>query len=187
MSDIRDKCILRKQFLDWRKSLDGEFASACALRIQQHLSGEDLSSFLHVMLYQAHDKEISVMGLINCFHLGTRFYTPVVREDGFIIPVEVSEDTRYVKGKYRILIPKEGIEGNRSDLNLVFVPGIVFDNTGFRIGYGKGYYDRFLRDLNTVKVGCCYQFQVQNRLDFREEQDISMDALLTEEGFKWLR
>ena len=62
-------------------------------------------------------------------------------------------------GKYNIMEPKNHcVKINKTDL--VLVPGIAWDGHGHRLGYGKGYYDRYLASLQTTSVGLAYDFQV---------------------------
>ena len=67
------------------------------------------------------------------------------------------------------------------NVDLVIVPGIVFDKNVHRIGYGYGYYDRFLVRLRkgTIKVGLCYDFQLVDKIQ-DEKHDVAMDILITE-------
>lgn len=68
-------------------------------------------------------------------------------------------------------------------LDLVVVPGVGFDRRGYRLGYGAGYYDRFLRTLrpDCFKVGLAYACQVVPILP-AEAHDLRLDAVVTEEG-----
>lgn len=68
------------------------------------------------------------------------------------------------------------------DLEIVLVPGLAFDREKFRLGYGGGYYDRFLRKTKALKIGVAFSFQVQDFLP-KESHDIKMDLILTEDGF----
>lgn len=61
------------------------------------------------------------------------------------------------------------------------VPGLVFDKKGYRIGYGKGYYDRFLEKNNCLKIGLCYKDFIADTLPY-ESYDISVDYIVTEKG-----
>ncbi len=62
---------------------------------------------------------------------------------------------------------------------LCIVPGFAFDRAGYRIGFGKGYYDRFLKVFNGVKVGICYNQCIINRVP-NGRYDIASDYIVTE-------
>ena len=67
------------------------------------------------------------------------------------------------------------------DVDLIVIPGIVFDLSGRRIGYGKGYYDRALHQLEGMGrlVGLCYDFQIVGEIP-GEPHDVRMDMIITE-------
>ncbi len=68
------------------------------------------------------------------------------------------------------------------DKIIMFVPGIVFDKQGYRIGYGKGYYDRYLLNVNfnIIKIGLCYNLALVNEFK-KSNNDVPVDILITEE------
>ena len=77
--------------------------------------------------------------------------------------------------------PAEKPEYNSSDVDLVIVPGVVFDVNMARYGRGLGYYDRFLSKLSGVKViALAYDFQVSKRELKLDDWDIKMDYIITE-------
>ena len=61
------------------------------------------------------------------------------------------------------------------------VPGLAFDKNGYRIGYGKGYYDRFLKDFNGTKIGLCRCDFLKDALPVNEF-DHKVDMIITEKG-----
>ncbi|MCX7714574.1 MAG: 5-formyltetrahydrofolate cyclo-ligase [Clostridia bacterium] len=65
------------------------------------------------------------------------------------------------------------------NVDLILVPGLAFDEKGGRIGYGKGFYDRFLTKTKAVFVALCYDFQVIEKVA-AEAHDVFMDFILTE-------
>lgn len=69
--------------------------------------------------------------------------------------------------------------------DIIFVPGLVFDMNGMRIGSGKGVYDKFLSENGKLakKWGVAFSPQWVNQPITREPQDVLMDALITEKGF----
>ena len=66
-------------------------------------------------------------------------------------------------------------------IDLVFVPGVLFDAAGHRLGYGKGYYDRFLKNCSVPCFGLAYSCQIVDALPV-EPHDIRLDTVLTEKG-----
>ena len=64
-------------------------------------------------------------------------------------------------------------------IDLVVVPGIAFDRRGHRIGFGGGYYDRFLADLQAVKLGLCYDDLVLQEIP-NESHDVPMDIVVAQ-------
>ena len=62
-------------------------------------------------------------------------------------------------------------------VDLILVPGLAFDRSGNRLGRGKGYYDRLLRDMCACKVGVCFDFQLFDEIP-ADDHDILMDIVL---------
>ena len=63
---------------------------------------------------------------------------------------------------------------------MTVIPLLAVNGRGFRIGYGKGFYDRYLKDKRTKKVGLGYSFQIES---FEEDKwDIPLDLFLCEKG-----
>ena len=70
--------------------------------------------------------------------------------------------------------------------SICIVPGMAFDSEGYRLGYGKGYYDRFLSDYKGVKVGVCYSDCIKWTLP-RGKYDKPVDILITDRFFRVIR
>lgn len=84
-------------------------------------------------------------------------------------------------GSYEISEPCEGcIPADPAALDLVVVPGAVFDCKGGRLGYGKGYYDHALQGLGSKVVALAYDFQVIDGELPMEEHDVRVSAIVTE-------
>lgn len=95
-------------------------------------------------------------------------------------PVHGREDLR--AGNFGILEPLGDRGVPVAELDLLLVPGVAFDQTGHRLGYGKGYYDRLLqqRSAGCRLVGLCFEFQLVSTLP-AEPHDVRMDLLVTEQ------
>lgn len=65
----------------------------------------------------------------------------------------------------------------------MLVPGIAFDLKGYRLGYGKGYYDRYLYDLNIeiFKIGLCYSMTIADEI-IKDDNDVPVDIIVTDDG-----
>lgn len=94
-------------------------------------------------------------------HQGKTIFLPRVEEQGNLAAVKFAgwEYTRTSTFNIREPI---GAAVSARDIDVIIVPGLVFDGRGYRLGYGKGYYDRLLSDLskNTFVCGVGYDFQV---------------------------
>lgn len=92
-------------------------------------------------------------------------------------------------GKYGILEPdiKKTEKVHNQIPVLHIVPGIVFDKNGGRIGYGKGYYDRFLKTINpySVKLALAFEMQIADKIP-SYENDIPVDVIVTEKSVIYL-
>jgi 5-formyltetrahydrofolate cyclo-ligase len=94
----------------------------------------------------------------------------------------VNKDTIYKENLFRIPEPTNGLKISENEIDLVLVPMFLFDEKGHRVGYGKGYYDRFLREVNDncVKVGVNF-FGPIDSIDDADQFDVELDYCITPE------
>lgn len=166
-----------------------------------------------IMLYYAFDNEVETRNIFEyCFeNFGGAIYPKV--ENFNIETYWIKKLDEFKVGKYNIFEPdvdvcekmffenenenEKYIKEKNNKIDIVFVPGIVFDNFGNRIGFGKGFYDRFLQNLKKnffkknigkkkidfLVVGLCYDFQVckNGELEiFKNKNDFPMDIIITD-------
>lgn len=98
---------------------------------------------------------------------------------GIITPMLITKQTPFKKGAFSVKEPQCDTIADVSNIDVVLVPGIVFDKIGGRIGFGKGCYDMLLKNTNAVKVGYCYDFQLIKKIP-SQIHDIKMDYINTE-------
>lgn len=105
---------------------------------------------------------------------------PRVESDGTMVAVELTSWANTRRGSFGIREPL-GDPFPLAGIDAVIVPGLVFDGKGYRLGYGKGYYDRFLKPLSsrTFICGVGYDFQVIDTV-LPHEADVAMDWIVTE-------
>ncbi|MCX2472946.1 5-formyltetrahydrofolate cyclo-ligase [Pedobacter sp. MC2016-05] len=77
------------------------------------------------------------------------------------------------KNLYNILEPQKGIIHN-GEIDMVLIPLLAFDRRGYRVGYGKGFYDRFLQNINAQKIGLSLSPAI-DKIDDVNEHDIALD------------
>lgn len=139
-----------------------------------------------LMAYVSVRKEVETREFIRCLLAqGVRVAVPLcIPERVDLIPCQLEDFERDLTvGTFGI--PEPG-EGRRrfvpvEDLQVVLVPGVAFDLSGFRLGHGSGYYDRFLGRLSPKvrKVGLAYDWQIVQELP-RETHDVPVDLVVTE-------
>mgnify|MGYP001550895887 CR=1 FL=1 len=84
-----------------------------------------------------------------------------------------------LKNAYHILEPATA-ELHTGEVDMVLVPLLAFDVRGYRAGYGKGFYDRFLQGLDTLKIGLSF-FGPLEQIDDIDVYDVRLDACITPE------
>lgn len=107
----------------------------------------------------------------------------VVDSTGELEHFYVTGETRLVKNALGIDEPAGGERAEPADIDLVLVPLLCFDERGYRVGYGKGFYDRFLRECRAdcVKVGLSY-FPPVAEIDDIHIGDVALDVFVTPDG-----
>lgn len=188
---MRDKSTLRKYYLTKRKAL---FSQEIAKKSQQicDLFFQEINlngiKFLHVFLPIKKQNEIDTFLIIRRLQIEFPFINIVVsRSDlgSFEMQHFILEEQNLVKNKWGILepSPESRREVQPEEIDLVIIPLLVFDKQGNRVGYGKGFYDRFLQKCspNALKVGICLEDSIELIEDLNEF-DVKMDICITPNG-----
>ena len=94
----------------------------------------------------------------------------------------LADQTPLKNNHWGIPEPQSGIKINPDQIDVVFVPLLIFDKQGHRIGYGKGYYDRFLSKCkkDTIKVGLSY-FDPVERIEDIQSHDVPINFGITKD------
>ncbi len=131
-----------------------------------------------IFCYVSYGSEVGTRLLIReILRLGKTLVVPKCIDDkGHMIGVEIKSEEDLKCGMYGIPEP-EGCEFDKGKIDLVIVPGVAFDKEGFRLGYGKGYYDRFLKGFKGKTIGICHKELFLEKLP-RGEYDIPVDKVI---------
>lgn len=175
---------LRQQILARRRALSHDQWLKFS-RIAQHqlISLEEFSRAACIALYApAHNETDTTDILEAAFVAGKRVLYPAVCGERMVFR-RVETLRSLSKGRFGILEPCPTCVDHLADEpDLIVVPGIAFDLHGHRIGYGKGYYDRFLSHPGRKAhlIGLCHDFQLIDGTIPAEEHDIRMELIITE-------
>lgn len=143
-----------------------------------------------LFLYSDFHGEVGTLTLIEEALLnGKKVYLPKVM-DGYNVKsmeffrinstYELVEGYKTIKEPIFDLSRKFSYEENKDKKLLMLVPGVAFNKEGYRLGYGMGYYDKYLENKdNVLKFGLCFSMQISDTFDI-EEYDVKMDFLVTE-------
>lgn len=134
--------------------------------------------------YVSFNQEVRTFDIIkHALKEGKEVYVPKIIK-GNMIFIRIMSLSDLEPGFFGILEPKKEEEIIPGSKNLVIVPGLAFDKAGRRIGYGKGFYDRYFQTYGSdkfIKIALTYDFQVVEELE-EFPDDVKMDMILTEQG-----
>lgn len=177
------KASIRKINISKRNGLSRQYVNMAGEGILNAFMRSNISKHNSYMGYFPVNNEAPMMPVFQFLLAeGKHISLPVINSDDEIYPVGITDFNNMTMGKYNIPIPMNGNAVEVGTIDIVFVPGTAFDINGGRMGYGMGYYDRYLKKSDFLKVGVCYEFQLQRDLLPTENHDINMDYILTERG-----
>lgn len=92
----------------------------------------------------------------------------------------LTDNTKIKKNEYNIPEPVDGIEVPSKKIEVVFIPLLAFDKKGHRVGYGKGFYDKFLRECQaeTIKIGLSF-FEAEELIEDVHDGDMQLNYCVT--------
>ena len=97
-----------------------------------------------------------------------------------MVAIEIEADSPFQKNAWNIYEPMLGVITEASLIDMIFVPLLLFDKQGCRVGYGKGFYDKYLKQCKPgcIKVGFCY-FDPVDEIEGRQDFDVPLDLYIT--------
>ncbi|QSE97902.1 5-formyltetrahydrofolate cyclo-ligase [Fulvivirga lutea] len=177
---MASKQVLREVYLAKRLTLtEEEYGRRNELILNKVLAliAEVNPLIIHFFLPIKSKREIDLTSVIDQFP-SSKFVIPKTESNGELKHFIFNSETKMLQNKWGIMEPQEGIEVDPKDIDLVIVPLIIADKLGHRIGYGKGYYDRFLAKIEALKVGVSLQ-PLLDKIDYSEATDVELDKVIT--------
>ena len=181
-----EKRKVRYEFLNLRNRIDPILASAYSTVIFSKLQKLHVyEKAKTVMFYLSYGSEVVTDTMIaSALDEDKTVVVPAIQNpgDGNMFAVKISRLEDCYQSVYGIRQPEINHEDivEKDEIDLVFVPGIAFDYDGFRMGYGKGYFDRWLAGIPFEKtIGLAYDFQITEKMPIGK-YDLPVGMVITE-------
>ena len=171
---------LKESVIKRRNSLSENEILEKSKKIQNNLFNlEQYKKLKIIMFFVSFNNEVNTHNMIRNALKNKTVIVPKV-EHHEIEPSIIIDFDNLIPGKFGILEPIETLKIAYKNIDLILVPGIIFDTEGHRIGYGYGYYDRFLKKVpKAIKIGVVFDFQIIDKIP-REMHDVAVDLIITE-------
>ena len=176
------KAQLKQSIIQKRNSLTKQEIIERSIKIKNNLFNfEQYKKSNNVMFFVSYNGEVFTHEMIKEALKAKTIVVPKVENNQIVPSLILDFENLVPSGKFGILEPIEAMKIAHKNIGLVLVPGIAFDLQGNRIGYGLGFYDKFLRQVpKSVKIGLAFEFQIVDEIP-HEGHDIPVDFVVTEE------
>ena len=167
---------IRKEVKEKRNSLTKSEIEKFSKSIGKKFFALDfISEKIKFFVYNAIKNEVDTSQIIKDLKkLGKEVSYPLTIGGEMVAVVPISDE--WITGDFGVLIPKNYKKANSVDVAVI--PLLACDKKLNRIGYGKGYYDKFLKENDCIKIGVCYDFQVIENI-IPNEWDVPLDYIIT--------
>jgi 5-formyltetrahydrofolate cyclo-ligase len=181
-----EKRKVRYEFLNLRNRIDAILASAYSNMIFAKIKKLPVYEKARtVMFYLSYGSEVVTDAMVSsALEEDKIVVVPAIQNpgDGKMVAVKISRLEDAYQSVYGIRQPEINQEDivEKDEIDIVFVPGIAFDYDGFRVGYGKGYFDRWLSGISASKsIGLAYDFQITEKMP-AGKYDLPVGTIVTE-------
>ncbi|KDN55196.1 5-formyltetrahydrofolate cyclo-ligase [Flavobacterium seoulense] len=175
---------LRSKYKSLRKQLSENDIEEMSLTIANQLLKLNIwdKNYFHVFLPIEEHREIDTELILHL--LSGKDKNILISKSDFetreMTHFVLTDTTKIKKNQYNIPEPVDGIEVPSKKIEVVFIPLLAFDKKGHRVGYGKGFYDKFLKECTseTIKIGLSF-FEAEEIIDDVHEGDMQLDYCVT--------
>ncbi len=175
---------IRIKYKEFRKSLSENQLEELSLEIANKVLLLSIWSktYFHVFLPIEEQKEVNTEYLLHLLS-GKDKEICVSKSDFESLKMThflLTDNTKMKKNDYHIPEPVDGIEVPSNKIEVVFIPLLAYDQKGNRVGYGKGFYDKFLAECNpnTIKIGLSF-FEPEELISDVNSSDIQLNYCVT--------
>lgn len=168
-----NKAVLRTKLLSMRKT-----AQFVNVKLEALENYPEFINARTVFCYVSATGEAGTHDLIRNLLTEKEVVVPrCIDKEGNMIGVKINSFDELKEGFFGILEPETSVEFPKDRIDFAIVPALAFDREGYRLGYGKGYYDRFLSDICPFKLGVCAKEFYLKSIP-HDEFDVRMDSVL---------
>ena len=177
-----NKKFLRKAFKEKRSKINlSQYQYLCKC-IYNNLIKLEIwdKDFFHIYLSNDSKKEVSTDDIVRLLiKKNKKVIVPKIYDEQ-LIHFEIDLNTEFIINNLGIREPIIDVEFDKSIIEIIIVPLLVFDRKGHRVGYGRGYYDKFMIDSpnNVVKIGLSL-FEPVDEINNIYENDIKLNFVIT--------
>ena len=177
-----NKNFLRSKYINNRLSMEKEEINRLSHKVTDKLLSMNIWDKNYYHIYNSIDKnnELNTDFLKNLLYTKQKKIVIPKIQNNRLIHFKINDKTTFELNNYSIKEPISGVMIDAQKLDVIFIPLIIFDLLGHRVGYGKGYYDRFLQTVNSnsLKIGLSL-FEPIDKISDRNNYDVSMDICVT--------
>lgn len=171
------KEFLRKKYKEKRDNIKNKVTKD-NLIYQKVINNKDILSSKTLLIYISINSEVDTIKIINYFLNAKNIAVPKIIDNNMFF-CYVTNLNDLTPGKYNIPEPTNENIVTDFDNAICIVPGICYDKENYRIGYGKGYYDRFLSKNKIKTIGLCYKECMIEKID-NDKYDYKIDEVITD-------
>ena len=184
---MKTKNELRQDYRQLRKQLSGDEVNDLSRKITTQLGtwleGQEGLTHFHLFFPISKFKEVNTFYIQQLLEQQdkTLFTSQVNREENRLDTLQLPPDASFFLDEWGIPVPQESVRVTATKIQVVFVPLLAYDKSGHRLGFGKGFYDRFLASLEQPVLTVGLSFFTPEEAIPVEPHDIPLDYCITPE------
>ncbi len=176
-----NKIELRKKYLIIRQNIINKDKKS-EMIFNKLISSDEYKKSNIIALYYSLKSEVNTLELIKYSLKNNKIVLlpKVINNDMVFYKIESLNNL--IKSNFGIMEPSNGIIFDKNNIDLIVVPGVCFDKYLNRIGFGKGYYDKYLSNSNIYSIGICFQEQISDGMIITDKTDIKLKKIITDKN-----
>ncbi len=176
-----NKVELRKKYLEIRKNIINKDKKS-EIIFNALINSDEYKKSHVIALYYSLKSEVNTLKLIEYSLKNNKIVLLPRVIDDYMIFYQIASLNNLNKSNFGIMEVSNGIIFDKNNIDLIVVPGVCFDKYLNRIGFGKGYYDKYLSNSNIYSIGICFQEQISDEMIITDKTDIKLKKIITDKN-----